>query len=581
MIYVRPTGQLSATIPQSLSSIGNSIASVIVSNPITNFNSLQFSAVAEIVSIPSIERSLNSFSVGTSPNGIAIDASGNIWVTNFGSGTVTKLSPVGSVLGVYNVGGGPRGIAIDPSTGNVWVACWDSNSVYVLSPSGASVGNYPCGSQPVGIAIDAFGNVWVANYNTVYTVTKMNLSGAILDQYSIGIYPCDITTDSLGFIWLIGNFTGNIYRLDSSGNIKASGTVYSCAHVKTDSSGNAWITQYGATGIVYELNQSCSVIGTFSTGSPAFGIGFDKSGGVWVTHSSGVGGNNSVTNLSSTGNIVGTYPVGNSPSAVAVDNTGNVWVTSQGDNKVVQMVGYFSSVTFMPIITLVNSNQQSPDLSKGIGIFVNGNYGVVFVWNGLNGTYTTPDNTIVAGTRYMFTVVVNPNGQISYSVSTADGLTSIASYSIPNSSYAAPVLFFPMYACIGDYFLNAGFGDIVVSRIIINSDRFLMDSDAYMDCNSAMSSNIFFDFVSLAGSQIITDDVFKNLLKKFNAVKPIYVRQSQLSIVISFSQGAYIFPRFDAFPIDTGYADPSWELFSGGGPADRMGNVVVNSIGIT
>ena len=73
-----------------------------------------------------------TFSVGTGPDGIAIGGSGNVWVTNFGSSSVTKLSSSGATLGTFSVGSHPEGIAIDGS-GNVWVVNSGSSSVNMLT----------------------------------------------------------------------------------------------------------------------------------------------------------------------------------------------------------------------------------------------------------------------------------------------------------------------------------------------------------------------------------------------------------------------------------------------------------------
>ena len=75
--------------------------------------------------------------VGSYPEGIAIDSSGNVWVANDGNGTigtasgdsnVTELNSSGTTIGTYIVGINPIAIAID-TKGNVWVATWGSNNV--------------------------------------------------------------------------------------------------------------------------------------------------------------------------------------------------------------------------------------------------------------------------------------------------------------------------------------------------------------------------------------------------------------------------------------------------------------------
>ena len=71
---------------------------------------------------------LGTYTVGTNPVGVAIDSSGNVWVTNYGSANVSKLSSAGALLGTYTVGTNPYGIAID-SSGNVWVTNYGSANV--------------------------------------------------------------------------------------------------------------------------------------------------------------------------------------------------------------------------------------------------------------------------------------------------------------------------------------------------------------------------------------------------------------------------------------------------------------------
>ncbi|MFH1878419.1 MAG: AAA family ATPase, partial [Candidatus Omnitrophota bacterium] len=81
----------------------------------------------------------------STPEGIAIDPSGNIWVANAGSHTVTVLDKTGRLNTAIGQGGiisevegkvlRPGGIAIDPS-GNIWVVNWKNSTVIVLDKTG-------------------------------------------------------------------------------------------------------------------------------------------------------------------------------------------------------------------------------------------------------------------------------------------------------------------------------------------------------------------------------------------------------------------------------------------------------------
>lgn len=113
------------------------------------------------------------------PKGIAVDASGNVWVPNSGNNSVTKLNNNGdalfdSTVGSLNV---PSAIALD-ADGNVWVANAGNNSISKILPDGLSGASYSGSGLniPRGIAIDIAGNVWVANSGSA-SVSEFDSSG--------------------------------------------------------------------------------------------------------------------------------------------------------------------------------------------------------------------------------------------------------------------------------------------------------------------------------------------------------------------------------------------------------------------
>ena len=73
---------------------------------------------------------VGTYAVGSNPQGVAFDGS-NIWVTNYGSSTVSKLlASTGATVGTYSVGTNPWGVAFDGS--NIWVANYGGNTVSKL-----------------------------------------------------------------------------------------------------------------------------------------------------------------------------------------------------------------------------------------------------------------------------------------------------------------------------------------------------------------------------------------------------------------------------------------------------------------
>ena len=137
------------------------------------------------------------------PQGVAADKSGNLYVVEGDTCTIRKISPSGLVNTLAGMAGTPgivdgegsnaqfsilRGIAVD-SAGNLYAA--DSYTMRKITPagivstfagrSGASgivdaMGSKARFSVPAGVAVDSAGNVYVAD---IYTIRKITPSGLV------------------------------------------------------------------------------------------------------------------------------------------------------------------------------------------------------------------------------------------------------------------------------------------------------------------------------------------------------------------------------------------------------------------
>ncbi len=115
----------------------------------------------------------------STPKGIAVDSSGNVWTANAGNNSVSEFANTGAALSGpagYAVGTSavPAAIAIDLN-GNAWVANSGNSTVSEISPGGGTVTPFNGGSisAPMGLAIDASNNVWVANSGNGGSVTEI------------------------------------------------------------------------------------------------------------------------------------------------------------------------------------------------------------------------------------------------------------------------------------------------------------------------------------------------------------------------------------------------------------------------
>jgi streptogramin lyase len=193
---------------------------------------------------------------GLSTQSLAIDAAGDVWLPNSPSGGpygVVELSSLGAILsGASGYSGGgltsPNGVAIDP-VGNVWVS--GASSIVKLSPAGAvlsGASGYPVGgaNAPFGVAVDGQGNVWAGDGSSVVKLDSSGnlLSGASGFSTGTGGAPTGVTIDDSGNAW---SGSGNLHvvsELSSAGAV-LSGSGYPVSmpgaeSVAIDGYGNAW-----------------------------------------------------------------------------------------------------------------------------------------------------------------------------------------------------------------------------------------------------------------------------------------------------------------------------------------------------
>jgi sugar lactone lactonase YvrE len=161
--------------------------------------------------------------VGDGPVNLHFDGT-NIWCANNGehvntpATTLTKLSPSGTVLGTFTVGGSPYGICNDAS-GNIWCTTGaplgfvqpNPGAVVKLSPSGSVLGTFSMAGNPYWIDFDGT-YLWVTQF-TSQTVSVMNTSGVVLATYPVGFMPLGLCFDAQSNCYVCNQLTGTISKL--------------------------------------------------------------------------------------------------------------------------------------------------------------------------------------------------------------------------------------------------------------------------------------------------------------------------------------------------------------------------------
>jgi len=317
-----------------------------------------------------------------SGSGVAIDASGNVWVAarsgviELSGSTATPLSGAGGFTG-----GGlqiPTAIAIDGND-NVWVAGSAVNSEELLISSvaefsgstGAPLSPPGVGftgggiDEPDGVAIDAQGNVWVANEaNSVTRISNGNTEGFIEGGLDLA---SGIAIDGNGNVWVSDLRSNAVTELSGSSGTGLSpitgfsgGGLNSPHGIATDGNGNVWVADSSAvTELDGATGMALSPAGGFVGGgiAAADGIAIDGNGNVWVADNLGAVSELSGATgaaLSPTSGFTGDGLI--SPYAIAIDGSGNVWVSNDplAPAGVIEIIGAAAPV-ITPLVAQISA----------------------------------------------------------------------------------------------------------------------------------------------------------------------------------------------------------------------------------
>jgi sugar lactone lactonase YvrE len=271
-----------------------------------------------------------------SPQSMAIDGSGNIYVMDSDNLVVRKVTPTGEVttLAGSAMPGYSVGVVVDAG-GNVYVADYENHVIRKITPNGdASIlagstegwtdatGTDAQFNGPAGLAIDSSGNVYVADYDN-NVIRKITPNGTVTTVAGSGSRGA---ADGQGAAASFDRPNG--LKVDASG------------HIYVADASNHLIRKITPDGVVTTLAGSTQGFAD-GTGVTAqfdypWGIALDADGNIYVADSSNnkirkITPNGVVTTLAgsgSTGSVNGVGPTAqfDDPLDVAVDASGNVYV---------------------------------------------------------------------------------------------------------------------------------------------------------------------------------------------------------------------------------------------------------------
>ena len=262
----------------------------------------------------------------STPEGVAVDSSDNVYVADYSNNRIQKFSSDGTFItkwGAYGSGDGqfyPHSVAVD-SSGNVYVADSDGiniNRIQKFSSTGTFITKWGSSGSgdgqfytPGGLAIDSSGNVFVADWGN-NRIQKFSSTGTFITK------------------WGAQTGTGN-------------GQFFHPGGVAIDASGNVFVADTDNHRIQKFTSDGTFITkwGSYDSGDGQFkyprGIAVDLSGNVFVSDSY----NHRVQKFGSAGAFLtkwGTEGSGDGqfeyPYGVAVDSANNIYIADNRNYRI-------------------------------------------------------------------------------------------------------------------------------------------------------------------------------------------------------------------------------------------------------
>ncbi len=301
------------------------------------------------------------------PGCLAVDAQGNIYISDTFNNRIRKMGPDGTVTTIAGNGTAgyqdgpsgsaefyaPAGLTLDVS-GNIYVADFGNNVIRKISADGTTVSTFAGNgfaafvdgaaakvaafNGPAGVAFDSKGSLFVVdqNDNVVRKISKASVSlvaGSLRPGY------INATVDSVKGVW-------GYFRHPCAIAIDANDNLYIADR------GNSAIREITPAGVITTIAGGPGQ--TALVGLPS-GLCIDKLGNIYLTDETGqvieLTAARTLYDLAGSANVAGfadgtgTAAQFNQPQGIGIDANGNIYVADNNNNRIRKV-----------ILTTVNNN---------------------------------------------------------------------------------------------------------------------------------------------------------------------------------------------------------------------------------
>ena len=214
------------------------------------------------------------------PHGVAVDASGDVFIADTLNSQVVEVKADGTRTTVGSGLNEPVGVAVDAS-GDVFIADAFKTSVVEVKADGTQTTIGSGLSQPAGVAVDSTGEVFIADYGNSREV-EVKADGT---QTTIGSgldLPFGVTADGSGDVFVTEMGTRQVVELKADGTQTTIGSgLLQPAGVAVDGSGDVFITDFGNNQVVEVKADGTHTIVDSGLLAPE-GVAVDGSGDVFI-----------------------------------------------------------------------------------------------------------------------------------------------------------------------------------------------------------------------------------------------------------------------------------------------------------
>jgi DNA-binding beta-propeller fold protein YncE len=294
--------------------------------------------------LPSVAEADQDGSNTPAPAGIAVDAEGNVYVSDYALDRVLKFSPVGAVLAQWGTSGStvgqfnaPFGVAVDGAS-TVFVADQLNNRVQRFGTDGMPLGAWGAPGAgpgelrtPFGVAVGSGGRVYVADFGND-RVEVFTSGGTVLNTFGVhgsgdGQFqrPAGVAVGLDGTLYVTDHFNDRVERFAADGRFLAqlgpssdSSAGVPALTIQPPSSASTSPTSIGLGGPAAGQNGTPTPPPPLD-GAPASAQATPNAAQTLVSTTSG-----SDAQL-------------RRPEGIAVDRDGNVWVADYGHDRVVKL----------------------------------------------------------------------------------------------------------------------------------------------------------------------------------------------------------------------------------------------------